>query len=47
MKKYGLDAAALIGAAESMLDARFHISADELETVDFAPLNHAAKAEDL
>lgn len=47
MKKYGLDAVALIGAAEKLTGQKFHIDGDLLSAIEIAPANPEAKAEAL
>jgi transketolase len=47
MKKYGLDAAALLGAVERLTERRFGISEDDLAAVRVETANPAAKAEAL
>jgi transketolase len=47
MKKYGLDAVALIGAAEKLTGQKFHIDGDLLSAIEIAPADPEAKAEAL
>jgi transketolase len=46
MRKYGLDATAVVAAAERVMDTRFGIAREVLEAVPIAPVS-GAKAEDL
>ncbi|MCP4606545.1 MAG: transketolase [Proteobacteria bacterium] len=47
MKEYGLDAAALVHAAEKLTDTSFGLGADDLQTANQAQANPTVKAEDL
>ena len=47
MRKYGLDASALVGAVESLLETRLGITEDDLVAVRIDPVHSAAKAEAL
>jgi len=47
MREYGLDASALVGRLERLLDTRFHIGEEELAAVRLEPVHSKAKAEAL
>lgn len=47
MSKYGLDAAALVGAAEELLNEKYNINPDDLKQLELSPSATLAKAEDL
>lgn len=47
MRKYGLDAAALVEAAEEAMETDFGIDPDELSTLELPAADMGAKAEDL
>ena len=47
MKKYGLDAMALVGAVEQLLGEQFHLSEQDLAAVRLSAVHSAAKAEAL
>ena len=47
MKKYGLDAMALVRAVEGLLGKEFHLSEEDLAAVRLSAMHSAAKAEAL
>lgn len=47
MRKYGLDALALVGKVEELVDARFGIGEEDLTAVRLEPVHSAAKVEAL
>ncbi|MBM4000107.1 MAG: transketolase [Planctomycetes bacterium] len=47
MRKYGLDAVALVGAVEDLIGDRLGIAADAIPAAPPPPLSHAVKVEDL
>ena len=47
MKKYGLDAMALVRAVEQLLGEQFHLSEQDLAAVRLSAMHSAAKAEAL
>ncbi len=47
MKKYGLDAMALVRAVEELMDTTLHVTDEELSAVHLQPIHSSAKAEAL
>lgn len=47
MRKYGLDAAAVVGAVEQLTDSKFNLGEDDFDDLEIVPPKIEAKAEDL
>jgi len=47
MHKYGLDAAAVVGAVETLTDSKFSLDEDDFDDLEISPPKIEAKAEDL
>jgi len=47
MRKYELDAAAVVGAVEKLTDSKFSLGADDFDDIEILPPKIEAKAEDL
>jgi transketolase len=47
MRKYGIDAVAVVGAVERILGVSFDISVEELQAISIKMLNPSAKPEEL